>query len=81
MKISAPLLATSRSDELARLLKQYGCGPIHFAGTDNASYERHLVFDNVINPVVATERERFEAVARSVRDASIATMGVHGRDL
>ena len=68
MKTNVPLLATSSSDELPRLLKQYGCGPIHFAGTDNASYERHLVFDNVINPVVATERERFEAVARSVRD-------------
>ena len=68
MKTNAPLTATNRSDELARLLKQYGCGPIHFAGTDNASYERHLVFDNVINPVVATGRERFEAVARSVRD-------------
>ena len=69
MKTNTPLLATSRSDELSRLLKQYGCGPIHFAGTDNASYERHLVFDNVISPVLATGRERFEAVARSVRDA------------
>jgi glycogen phosphorylase len=68
MKTNAPLLATSSSDEIARLLKQYACGPVHFAGTDNASYERHLLFDNVINPVVATERERFEAVARSVRD-------------
>ena len=69
MKTNAPLTATNSSDELARLLKQYGCGPIHFAGTDNASYERHLVFDNAINPAVATGRERFEAVARSVRDA------------
>ena len=58
----------ANSGELARLLKQYGCGTIHFAGKDNASYERHLVFDNVINPAVATDRERFEAIAFSVRD-------------
>ena len=56
------------SDELARLLQQYGCGTIHFAGNDNASYERHLVFDNVINPATACAREQFEAIALSVRD-------------
>jgi len=32
----------------SRLLRQYGCGPIPFAGTGNAFYERHLVFDNVV---------------------------------
>ena len=56
------------SVDIATLLKQYGCGPIHFAGTDNASYERHLVFDNVLNPANAGAREQFEAVANSVRD-------------
>jgi starch phosphorylase len=66
-KTNAPVPATA-SEELARLLKQYGCGTIHFTGTDNASYERHLIFDNVINPAIATGRERFEAVALSVRD-------------
>ncbi|MGA2248165.1 MAG: glycogen/starch/alpha-glucan phosphorylase [Verrucomicrobiota bacterium] len=50
------------------LLNQYGYGAIHFAGSDNASYERHLIFDNVINPAAAYDRERFEAVANSVRD-------------
>ena len=34
----------------------------------DALYERHLVFDNVINPAATTPRERFEAFARSVRD-------------
>src|ERR1700679_2841564 len=67
-KTSAPASVTSSSDELARLLKQYGCGTIHFAGSENASYERHLVFDNVINPAAACDRERFEAIANSVRD-------------
>src|SRR5215813_9424712 len=50
------------------LLEQYGCGPIHFTGHQDALYERHLLFDDVIDPVDAGPRERFEAVARSVRD-------------
>jgi len=49
-------------------MHQYGCGPIPFVGTENAFYERHLVFDRVIDPEVARARERFEAVARSIRD-------------
>jgi starch phosphorylase len=56
------------SDDMSKLLQQYGCGPIPFTGTDNAFYERHLVFDNVIELMAAGPRERFEAVARSVRD-------------
>ena len=53
---------------LAELLEQYGCGPVRFAGTDDALYERHLMFDNVVDPADAGPRERYEAVARSVRD-------------
>src|SRR5438094_220097 len=56
------------SDDMSKLIQQYGCGPIPFTGTDNAFYERHLVFDNVIELMAAGPRERFEAVARSVRD-------------
>jgi starch phosphorylase len=52
----------------AELLEQYGCGPIQFSGSGNASYERHLIFDNVIPLGAARSRERFEALARSVRD-------------
>ena len=44
------------------------CGPIKFAGTGDALYERHLIFDQMVPPVDATARDRFEAVARSVRD-------------
>src|ERR1035438_755267 len=47
---------------------QYGCGPVHFAGTDEGLYERHLLFDNVVDLERASARDRFEAVARSVRD-------------
>jgi starch phosphorylase len=52
----------------AALLAQYGCGAIQFTGTDDALYERHLLFDNVVDPTAATPRERYEAIARSVRD-------------
>ena len=55
-------------DTIAQLLGRYGCGPIKFAGTDNALYERHLVFDDIVDLAAAGARERFEAVARSVRD-------------
>ena len=66
-KTNAPESADG-SDETAALLARYGCGTIRFTGTDNAFYERHLVFDNVIDPAIATAREQFEAVAHSVRD-------------
>src|SRR5262252_2030600 len=50
------------------LLEQYGCGPIRFSGHSDALYERHLLFDDVVDPLAAGGRERFEAAARSVRD-------------
>ena len=50
------------------LLDQYGCGPIRFSGHQDALYERHLLFDDIIDPVDAGAREQFEAAARSVRD-------------
>lgn len=33
-----------------------------------SAYDRHLVFDHVVSAENATQRERFEAVARSLRD-------------
>jgi glycogen phosphorylase len=56
------------STELSKLRERYGCGPVEFAGTDQALYERHLLFDDVVHPAAAGPRERFEAAARSVRD-------------
>jgi starch phosphorylase len=65
-KAAAPVRGdgASRQDLLAR----YECGPVRFAGDPNASFERHLVFDHVVKPTDAAPRERFEAVARSLRD-------------
>src|SRR4030095_9443012 len=56
------------SDGAALFDTQYGCGPVHFAGTDEALYERHLLFDSGVYLAAATARDRFEALARSVRD-------------
>src|SRR5207245_10426642 len=60
--------AAKQSDNVATLLRQYGCGPIEFTGTANALYERHLLFDNIVSLAAASLRDRFEAIARSVRD-------------
>jgi starch phosphorylase len=67
------------SDGVAKLLRQYGCGPIEFTGTDNALYERHLVYDHAVNPADAGPWEQFEAVARSVRDV-LSQRWVHTED-
>jgi starch phosphorylase len=56
------------NERVSRLLEQYGCGPIPFTGTNDALYERHLIFDNVVDPKAADPRDQFEAAARSVRD-------------
>src|SRR5215471_9145874 len=64
--------ATSRaatvSETMAALRRQYGCGPVELTGSADALYDRHLLFDNVIDPAAADARERYEAFARSVRD-------------
>ena len=41
---------------------------MQFSGTDEALYERHLLFDSGVDLAAATARDRFEALARSVRD-------------
>jgi len=56
------------NDRFDQLRQQYGCGPVQFSGADEALYNRHLLFDDVIDPFQATPREQFEAMARSLRD-------------
>jgi len=63
-----PTPTSAGPDGVAKLREQYGCGPIAFTGADNALYERHLLFDNVVKPTAVSPHERFEAFARSVRD-------------
>ena len=59
---------TPSGPEIQKLLEQYGCGPMQFTGTGDALYERHLMFDNIVDPAAVGARERYEAVAHSVRD-------------
>ena len=47
-------------------LERYECGPFRFTRKDY--YDRHLVFDHAVELGGATPRDRFEALARSLRD-------------
>ena len=50
-------------------LKQYECGAFKFADkADPDFYDRHVVFDHAVPLEKASQRERFEAVSRSLRD-------------
>ena len=66
---AAPVIPIApTAEDISRLIQRYGCGPVKFSGTDNALYERHLMFDNIMEPIATDARARFEAVAHSVRD-------------
>src|SRR5215472_6188213 len=67
-RMSRPTELRRAGSEMADVIAQYGCGPVHFSGTSDALYERHLLFDSVRDLTSAGGRERFEACARSVRD-------------
>jgi glycogen phosphorylase len=60
--------ATPAGSDIPKLLEQSGVGPVKLTGEGDGLYERHLVFDNVMEETTIGARERFEAVARSVRD-------------
>ena len=59
---------TTEPDEASTLLSRLNAGPIQLTGGDNALYERHLIFDDVVALEDAGARERYEAFARSIRD-------------
>ena len=67
-KAQAVGAGTASEPKIEALLRQYGCGRVQFTGTPDALYERHLLFDGVVDPKLAGPQERYEAVARSVRD-------------
>ena len=68
MKATPAQPVPAEKQDISQLPDQYGCGPIRFAGSDNGLYERHLLFDNVIDLAAASPRDQFESAARSVRD-------------
>jgi starch phosphorylase len=57
-------IVSHQSNEVPLAL--YECGPLHFDDAEN--YDRHLVFDHAVSLEKANERQRFEAVARALRD-------------
>jgi glycogen phosphorylase len=66
---SLPLVSKATGSEtISKLVSQYGMAPVHFATTLHGLYERHLLFDNDIDPATSNAREHYEAFARSVRD-------------
>src|SRR6516225_10216463 len=62
------LPAIAGTPDVSKLLEQYGCGPVRFAGSHNGLYERHLLFDNVVDRKAIDSRQSFEAFTHSVRD-------------
>jgi glycogen phosphorylase len=58
--------------------------PAQLSGQMNALFERHLRFDNVVDPTAAETRQKFEAAARAVRDVLsqrwIETQRVYDRE-
>ena len=67
-KTASESAVSPKDQDAQKLLDQYDCGPVQFAGTENALYERHLLFDQVIDSAGATSRDCFEAAAHAVRD-------------
>ncbi|MBZ5656184.1 MAG: glycogen/starch/alpha-glucan phosphorylase [Acidobacteriia bacterium] len=68
MPTETPVNRLTAADAARLINTHYGCGPVQFSGTDEALYERHLLFDSGVALADATARDRFEALARSVRD-------------
>ena len=51
----------------AQSLAFYECGPLRFTNAEDI-YDRRVVFDHAVSLEDASARERFEAVARALRD-------------
>src|SRR5262244_2372548 len=71
-----PMTAAARREAVKRttepslegLLEPYACGPVHFSGGADALYDRHLMLGSLTDSARAGLRQRYEAVARSMRD-------------
>ena len=62
------LLRSARPPAMLEALRhQYG-GRVELIGDPDAFYNRHLIFDNVVDLAATGPRQHYEAVARTVRD-------------
>lgn len=59
------LIHVDAAEQHARL---HDLNALPFLGQANAFFERHLLSDALVEPATAYQRQRFEAMARSVRD-------------
>src|SRR5688500_8201984 len=54
---------------LQKLMQQYEHGlEVSFPTDPHSAYERRLIFDHLIEPIEATHRQHFEAIAGALRD-------------
>ena len=74
-------IAADKAPDISKLLQQYGCGPIQFTGTDDALYERHLLFDNVVDPAAAGTAGAFRGRRPLRPGRPLAALGAHRADL
>lgn len=74
----------NESDAGAAVLQHYGHGPVRLTRDVMGLFEQHLIFDDAIDPRAATEQQKFDAAARSVRDALarrwVETMATYDRE-
>ena len=61
-------LMKNRPETKQSTVERFDCGPVKLSGDSNAFYERHIAFDHVVAESETTDRDKFEAIARSVRD-------------
>ncbi|MBV8232645.1 MAG: glycogen/starch/alpha-glucan phosphorylase [Planctomycetaceae bacterium] len=53
---------------VAEILNSYACGPVPLPSDPDAAFRRHLVFDHMIEPAKGSMRQRFQGLARAIRD-------------
>ena len=64
-----------RKSDGAGIISQRRNETYEFAGSEDALYERHLAFDNIVDLEAIDARERFEAFARAGARRSFASAG------
>ena len=74
-------MKNTHASGVEKLLEQYGCGPIPFSGTDDALYERHLLFDNVVAPTAAGAARALRGHRPLRARRPLAALGAHRGDL
>jgi starch phosphorylase len=55
-------------DGTSAILKQYECGLVPLERDQDAAFRRHLAFDHMVEPENSSTRQKFQALARSLRD-------------